>query len=131
MPVDRLLNRPSRQFFLIDGLGAVLTALLLSHVLARMESVFGMPKDILYLLAAVAGVFAVYSLLCYAFVRDRWRSFLRGIAVANTLYCTITLGLVISRWTSLTGLGITYFLVEIAIVMSLVTMEFKKAAQKS
>lgn len=130
MSIQDLLARPPRPFFLLDGLGAVLTALLLSQVLARFESVFGMPKDIVYLLALAAAVFALYSLLCYRLDPQSWRPFLRGIAVANTVYCITTLGLVIYWWPSLTWLGIAYFLGEIAIVMSLVVLEFKRAVQE-
>jgi hypothetical protein len=42
---------------LIDSLGALLSALILGLVLTRWESVFGMPKRVLYFLAAIAAVF--------------------------------------------------------------------------
>lgn len=61
MPAKATINK----LFLIDGIGALITALLLSQVLARYESVFGMPASLLYVLAGVAACFAVYSLTCY------------------------------------------------------------------
>jgi len=113
-----------KNIFLIDGIGAIVTALLLSQVLARFEAIFGMPPQILYILASIAACFAVYSLACHFRVKENRSPFLKGIAVANTLYCIITLGLVIYLRESLTWLGITYFLAEIVVVMSVARLEF-------
>jgi hypothetical protein len=88
-----LKNVSYKNIFLIDGMGAVLTALLLSQLLARLVPVFGMPSAILYPLAAIAACFAIYSLLCHLLVKKNWKPFLRGIAVANTLYCLTDIGL--------------------------------------
>lgn len=109
--------------FLIDGIGALLTATLLSQVLARWVPVFGMPQAILYVLAGLAGGFAVYSLACHFWLQPRRAAFLKGIALANTLYCVLTLGLVICLSGTLTPLGIVYFLGEIMVVMGLVSLE--------
>ncbi|MEL6140721.1 MAG: hypothetical protein AAFU67_03805, partial [Bacteroidota bacterium] len=43
-----------KQLFLIDGLGATLTAICLGVVLTRLESLFGMPRTILIPLSLVA-----------------------------------------------------------------------------
>lgn len=120
-------NLTPRQLFLIDGIGAIVTALLLSQVLARWQPLFGMPREILYVLAAIAGGFAVYSLLCHLRLTDRWKPYLRAIAIANTLYCLVTLGLVVYLRASLTWLGIAYFIGEIAVVMTLVSVEMRTA----
>ncbi len=120
--LNKLALTPKR-LFLIDSLGAVLTALLLSQVLARFETVFGMPRNILYILAGVAVVFAIYSFLCHLLVKDNWRSYLILIAIANTLYCMVTLGLVVYYFGRLTYLGVAYFIGEIIIVLSLVRIE--------
>jgi hypothetical protein len=120
-----LKNLTPKKLFLIDGMGAVLTALLLSQLLARLIPVFGMPRAILYPLAGIAACFAAYSFTCHLLIKQNWAPFLRGIAVANTLYCLTTLGCVIYLWDSLTWLGIAYFIGEILIVMTLVRAEIK------
>ncbi len=126
-----MLKKPSiKLLFLIDGIGAIVTALLLSQVLARFESTFGMPKDILYILAAIAGCFAVYSLSCHFGLKRNRAPYLKAIAVANTLYCMTTLVLVIYCYPSLTWLGVAYFIGEIVIVMTLVRIEWR-AIQKN
>lgn len=113
--------------FLIDGLGAILTSLLLSQVLARFEAVFGMPRDILWLLAGVAACFAVYSISCHLFLTKNGKPYLQGIAVANMIYCLTTLGLVLYLWASLTYLGLAYFIGEMIIILILVKLEFRVA----
>lgn len=114
-----------RKLLLIDGLGALLSAFLLGVVLVRWEHIFGMPSKVLYPLAAIAGVFAVYSLSCHWFLTQNHRPFLKGIAIANLLYCCLTLGLVVYCYPQLMALGVAYFLVEIMIVCSLAIVELK------
>ncbi len=124
-----LTNLDFKKLFLIDGLGALLTALLLSQVLARFESVFGMPREILWGLAGMAGCFAIYSFLCHLFIEENGKPYLKGIAAANTIYCITTLGLVIYLKESLTYLGVAYFIGEIVIILILVRLEFNVAGK--
>ncbi|MEM9832997.1 MAG: hypothetical protein AAF944_20355 [Bacteroidota bacterium] len=116
-----------KKLFLIDGIGAIITALMLSQVLARLESIFGMPRQILYILAGIAAGFAVYSILCHLLVRENWQPFLRGIATANITYCIVTFGLIIYWFNILTYLGIAYFIGEIILVVGLAWFEFQFA----
>lgn len=124
-------NITVKQIFLIDSLGAVLTAVLLSQVLVRLVPFFGMPESILYLLAGIAACFALYSFTCYLLVKDNWRPFLLGIAIANTLYCMVTFSLVVYLFNSMTALGIAYFIGEIILVLGLVALELKIYARSS
>lgn len=126
--IKQLIKKASsnpRQLFLIDGLGALVTAFLTGVILVYFESFFGMPKNVLIPLALVACVFAVYSLSCYFFVNENWRRFLKIIAVANLLYCFATTGFVIAYFEQLTIFGILYFIGEIIIVVTLVSIEWK------
>lgn len=117
-----------RQVFLIDGLGALLTAVMLGIVLAQLESFFGMPRAKLYVLAGIAVIFAIYSLTCYWRLPIHWQPYLRAIAVANLLYCCVTAGLVVYLYEELTIWGIGYFVGEIVIVVSLAIFEWKVGA---
>ncbi|MEN8696651.1 MAG: hypothetical protein ABF317_05040 [Bacteroidia bacterium] len=54
-----------KQLFLVDALGAALSAVLLGVVLVNYEPIFGIPSDSLSLLAAVPYFFAVYDVVCY------------------------------------------------------------------
>ncbi|MEM7549511.1 MAG: hypothetical protein AAF363_07550 [Bacteroidota bacterium] len=114
-----------RKIFSIDALGALITFIMLSLVLARYESVFGMPEDMLNVLAGVAAGFAFYSSACFFLVKSNWLPYLMVIATANCLYSLTTLVLVIHFYQSLTVLGIAYFMGEIILVVSLAVLEFR------
>lgn len=111
------------RLFLLDGLGALLSAFFLGIVLVRFEAVFGMPGNTLHFLAIVAGVFAVFSLTMHFRTPNNWRPYLMAIAVVNLLYCCLTIALVIFYQQQLTLFGIGYFLLEIMIILILVWIE--------
>ena len=114
---------PLRTLFLIDGIGALVSALALGVILPTFESAFGMPKRFLYLLSATAACFALYSLCCHRYAKGERAPLLRGIAIANTAYCLFTLGLLVIFREPLTGLGKLYFGGEIAVILCLVFVE--------
>ena len=119
----------AKTLFLIDATGALATALLLSQVLARFESVFGMPRHVLFILAAIALCFLIYSITCYFFVDKNQNAFLKVIASANALYCILILGLMVMHSSTLTLLGYAYFIGEIMIILTLVRFEFKTSRE--
>lgn len=119
------LSANPRRIFLIDGLGAVLTAFLLCVVLASFESFFGMPAQVLYVLGGVAVVFAVYSFSCYCWLKRSHRSFLAAIIIANLLYAVLSLGLVIYYFPQLSSWGLLYFTGEIIVILVLVSIEYR------
>lgn len=130
MSFQQLLNTiHPKKLFLIDSLGALLSALLLGVVLASLESTFGMPPKVLYVLASIAGIFCIHSFLCYSGQTENWRSRMRIIAIANLLYCGLTAGLIIALYPRLTGLGLLYFVLEIMVVAGLAVIELKAASR--
>jgi hypothetical protein len=112
-----------KKLFLIDGLGAFLTAFFLFVILRTFNEYIGMPKSILTLLSIIALVFGVYSFSCFFFLNKNRKPFLLTICIANILYCCLTLGLIIYYFPQLTILGITYFLLEIIVIGVLVYYE--------
>ena len=117
-----------KQLFLIDGIGALISAFFLGVVLVAFEPVFGMPKNVLYSLASIPCVFAVYSFGCYFLLQRRRKLFLRGIAIANLMYCLVTLWLLYLHNESLTAFGKGYFILELLILGILIWFELKSAA---
>lgn len=120
-----------KYLFLIDSLGALLSAFLLGVVLVKFESVFGVSASVLYVLALIACCFAIYSFLCFLLLKQNWRPFLRLIAIANLLYCALTFTWILSLREGVTGLGFTYFILEIIIVVTLAIIELRVAAQST
>lgn len=114
-----------RNLFLIDSMGALVSAALLGLVLANFEDIFGMSQKVLYPLAFTACGFALYSMLCFLIQPKNWRLYLKIIAIVNLLYCGLTLGLVIDRRAELSVFGWMYFVGEVVVVASLAMIELK------
>ena len=117
----------SKLLFLIDGTGALVSAFMLGIVLVRFESYIGMPVQTLHFLAILAVVFAAYSLTCFVLSPQKWRPFLKLIALINSAYCLLTLFLVLYHLDDLSVPGVAYFLIEILIILFLVSVERKHA----
>jgi hypothetical protein len=113
-----------RKIFLIDGIGALLSGLLLIFLIAPYEEIFGMPPDMSYQLTIPVWGFMVYSLSCYFLNLKNWKPFLSFIAIANFLYCCLTFCLIIIQFQTLSILGIAYFLGEIIVIFLLVSIEW-------
>ncbi len=124
-----LNNIQPRKLFLIDSIGAFVSAIMLGLILTNFVHVFGMPKEILIYLACAACLFCIYSLSCYLQFPKRWWIYMKIIAIINIFYCTITLGFVIHLADELTVLGFIYFIGEITIVILLAAMEWKTASK--
>ena len=119
-----------KQLFLIDSLGGLLSAFMLGIVLVQLETWIGMPTEVLQQLASMACLYFVYSLVCFLLVKKNWQFYMRFVAVANLLYCCLTMVLVMQLHAELTVLGILYFIVEVLIIASLAVIELKVAARK-
>lgn len=117
-----------RRLFLLDGGGALLSALLLGLVLPSIQPLIGMPVKVLYLLAALPVGFAVYDILCYLRQDLRPAPWLRGIAFANLGYCVLSIGMLVHHFPQLTALGVAYFVGECVIVVAIAYLELRTAA---
>jgi hypothetical protein len=117
-----------QKLFLVDCLGALLSATLLGLVLAKFEMTFGMPQNVIYILAALSCIFALYSFICFVNKSANWRPLMKIIATANLLYCCLTVGLMVYFYQKLTVLGLIYFVLELIIVIGLACIEWKIAS---
>ncbi len=125
--IQFFVNNP-RKLFLLDSLGAILTASMLFFVLRKLNSFFGMPTIMLENLALIALCFGLYSWACFLFLKQHWSFYLRIIAYANLGYGLLTLFLLIAFHTQITWLDWFYFLAEIAVILVLVYLEVRVAS---
>ena len=123
---DRISALPTKQLFLIDGSGALTSTVFLGIVLPQYQQLVGMPLKVLYLLALLAMLFAVYSFTCYVVQANK--KFLKAIAVINMGYCLLTAVLMIRYLNALTMLGLAYFVIELLIIVALVKVEWRHVA---
>lgn len=124
--IERLARSP-RTLFLVDGAGALVTALIVGVVLPALGEHIGMPRPVLRALALAAAAFAAYSLTCAATQPTRWPGYLRGIASANAGYCLVTAAVLIRSTAALHVLDWLYFVGEIVVVGALVALELRVA----
>jgi len=124
-------NKLLRKFFLIDGFGAILSAVLLGIVLVKFERVFGIPKSTLYFLAILPCFFAIYDFYCYFKINKNLEEFLKGIAVVNLLYCCLSIGFAFYHYHEITYLGWIYIIIEIAIVVAIAILELRVAKRNN
>ncbi len=120
-----------KKLFLIDGFGALVSALFLGVVLVRLEDKIGMPINVLYFLAVLPIFFAIYSFSCYFLAKEKSKPFLKGIATLNLLYCFLTVGLLFLYDHNLTSLGWTYFIAELIVLVILIGLEFKASSKNA
>lgn len=126
--ISYLTERP-RQLFLIDAIGALLTALSL-FVMSRFSNYVGVPSGTLSILYAAAISFCIYSALCYVFIKQAWQTYLKAIGFLNLMYCIASVYVIISCFATITTLGLAYFLVEIGILVAVAIIELKVAQKQ-
>jgi len=126
--IHYLTGKP-KILFLIDSLGALLTAFFLFVVLRNFNEYFGIPITMLTYLSVIAVCFSIYSIACYFFLKENWASFIRAIGISNLLYCVLTMGLLLVYLPILSIGGIIYFSAETTAICGLVYIELKVASE--
>jgi hypothetical protein len=128
--MDRYINwfraNPGH-LFLTDGVGALLTVCGLACVEWFLFDFFGVPA-VLFRGLQIAGLaLCVFSLCCSVWLKQKHSSFLRALATANFSYCLAVLVFLSLNHDTVTGLAWLYFGIEIGIVLTLVSIEFRVA----
>ena len=127
MPIEHLISKAEvnpKNLFLIDGLGAILSAFLLGFVLVKFQIIFGIPPSTLYILAVMPLFIALCDFYCYRKSNQKTGLLLKIIAILNLTYCSISLGFVFYHFETITNLGLVYILIEIVIVLLFAIIEF-------
>ena len=122
--LSNIKNNPKR-IFLLDSAGALITTIGLVLILIVFEPYFGMPRNALYLLSAIAFSLFTYSISCYFLVKKNWNLYLLILMVGNTLYALVSIVLIIKNFDQLTILGILYFTSEKIIIALIVNLEYQ------
>jgi hypothetical protein len=116
---------------LIDGIGALISAIMLGIILVKIQYLIGMPVSILYLLASIPCVYLVYDLISFSFRNTNHKLLLKVVAYANLGYTVVSAGLVIGHLQQLQLLGLVYFISEITILIVLIRIELRIASSKA
>lgn len=127
--LTNLLQSP-RRLLLLDAVGALVTALATTLILAPERVRSGLPSELLYVMGAVAGCFACFDVVALHFRLDPSIT-LRIVACANLSYCAGAAASLYVYHARVTNLGFMYFFIEIPMVVCLAVWEWKSAKMLS
>jgi hypothetical protein len=119
-----LMSLNERNIFLLDGVGATLSAALIGLILPLFSHWVGLPSWSLHYLAILPLIYAFYSFACYRFVTPVTPSLLKTIVILNLVYCLIS-GAVIFAFPAITVWGRAILTAEILITLGVVAIEMK------
>ena len=121
--VGIMIGFNEKNIFLFDGIGAIVSVIILAVILPAIQPVIGMPMHILYSLAIIPAIFAPYSLSCFLWIDHRNRNWLKAIICGNSFYCVLTLSLLVLYRKEITSWGILYFICEALVLAVLIWLE--------
>lgn len=119
-----------RNLLILDAIGAAVTALATYYLLAGERLKTGLPVELCYALAAIALAFSFFDIAAL-YARIDPSIALRIIACANVSYCILVVALLTINRATVTQLGLAYFCIEAAVVLSLAVLEWKVASRPS
>lgn len=118
-----------KNIFLLDGIGAILSACFTGLILTRYSLFLGINVSLLQSLALLPTAYALYSLSCYFLVSKIRPWMLLTVISANLFYCLISAALILFR-ERITSLGKTLLTAEIIIILLVVFVEIKVLKRK-
>lgn len=125
------LRANPRRVFVLDGVGALVSALVLGLALPPFDDALGTTRSALLALAALPLAFTLYDLVCWAARVRWWRAAVYGIATANFLYPVISAVTLWNDEVALTGLGVAYFTAESATLWAITALELRVATPEA
>ena len=111
-----------RNIFLLDGIGAAMSAAATGIMLPLFSDQIGMPTLQLQLLGLIGLVLVGYSLNCYFVIKRTTSRMLLAIIVANSIYAALAV-FIAFRVSTLTTLGQAYFFTEALIIGGIILLE--------
>ena len=99
--------------------------MMLGFVLVELEGILGIPANTLYILALFPVVFLIYDIYCYKTKSISVSPYLKCIAIANLLYCILSIGFTFYHYNVVTISGWAYIILEVFILVILAIIEIK------
>jgi len=115
-----------RKLFLLDGSGALLTALMLMLVLPKLDLLTGIDPDMITVMVLIAFLLTAMSLTFFFTYNQQSYKVLQVIGISNLLYSGIIVVVLLVYGSSMKPLGITYFILEGLVVALLGLVEIRK-----
>ncbi|HUM52596.1 MAG TPA: hypothetical protein PK431_12310 [Chitinophagales bacterium] len=122
--ISKLSANP-KKLFLIDCLGATLSASFLTIIYFNFQENIGLPKYAISYLIIIALCCAIYSFLCYLLIRSNWLKYISGVIIANLFYLIFTSAQVVFYYKQLKIYGWIYFCLDILVISLVIYIEWK------
>lgn len=113
-----------KNIFLLDGIGAILSACFTGLILVRFSLFIGISYSNLQKLSLLSVAFALYSLSCYFLIKKTKPWMLLAIIWANLFYCFLS-GAIILLWERITWRGQAVLAAEILVVLIVIILEIR------
>lgn len=118
----RIINK-HYNIFLLDALGASVSALLLFFLIKPNEPFFGVANSTAINLSIPVLGLLVFSSMCFFLKPQNWKLFMKMVIFGNLSYCLFTATIIFLSYKELTILGLLYFLLEILVIFVIVGIE--------
>lgn len=113
-----------KNIFLLDGAGALLSAVFTGLLLPVFSEPIGIQVQVLRSLAVLPLMYGIYSLGHYFFTQKIKPWMLVAIVIANIFYCILS-ALLIAVLANITSYGQFLLFAEIVVVIGVIAIEFK------
>jgi len=116
-----------KRLFKLDLVGAALSTMSICIIYWKLYAYFGLSEPLFEFLVIITLFICNCSSYCCSSVNDNEKKnhkpYLLKLIFINTFYCCITVTILIGFYSKLTLLGLTYFIVEIIIIIGLIFIE--------
>ncbi len=122
--ITRLKLKPN-DLFLVDSIGAFISAALLWAIFIYAEIYHGIPRNNYTILLLIAFAFSAHSAIHFFCKHKRPGVYLKIIGTANILYCCLTAGLMLVFARGITIIELIYLIGEIILICTLSVIELR------
>jgi hypothetical protein len=122
MNFSRISNEHN-QVFLLDALGAFVSIFLLFFLIVPNENFFGLAFSTAINLSIPILGLLIFSTSCFFLKPKNWKLFMKLLVFGNVVYCLFTSVIIFLNFKELTFWGVSYFMIEILVILFIVSIE--------
>lgn len=126
-----MISIKPKKLFLIDAIGALISSTFIAFGVFYLDDFIRMPKKILIILCLIPVLYFFYSFTYYlkANKNEKLKNPLKIIAISNLCYSVLTLSLLFYFFPKITVLEMTYFILEVMILIVLSIAELNASKE--
>jgi hypothetical protein len=122
MNFSRISNKHN-QVFLLDALGAFVSIFFLFFLMVPNENFFGLSFSTAINLSIPILGLLIFSTSCFFLKPKNWKLFMKLLVFGNVVYCLFTSVIIFLNFKELTFWGVSYFMIEILVILFIVSIE--------